>query len=931
MVKRRTETDLSRADDVAGIEIAVLDHAGVIESVNSSWERFSEQNGGDPTRTGVGVSYLDICDQAEDESGAAEVSAAIRRALAGNLASTEVIRIPCDSESESRWFDVLISARPGLRGDVAGVTVVLTPAAGRSEPADIAGGLVPPEGLDLRAATASKGSQPLSDVPAADGAMAWAMVEASPDALVMADEDGLIELVNGQAEKLFGYDRIELLGKPVEMLLPERFVGVHRAHRTRFRVAPEVRAMGSGMDLRARRADGTEIPVEVSLSPLRAQGRLRVIAAVRDISDRAAAEAAAQRVRAGLDSIVDGVYMFDPETLRFSYVNDGAVAQTGYSAAEMVDGMTPLHLTADFSRDQFARLVAGVVGANKGPSQFEATMCHRSGRDFPVEVVMACPDQATDLPPVVLAVVRDISLRRSAERQAGIIRHSIDAVSDAVFVCDEHTLEFIHVNQGAVELHGYEREELLAGMTPGDLAPDMSADDVGAALTKLADAPLEHARFAATGITKDETVVPVEVLINWPLPAQPGDPRPVIAVVRDISDRVAAEAQSRRRAALDRTVSQVRLAMLQGASRGDGLRLICEGANEALDASAVMILTPTGADDDLSIEADIGLSRSARASMSFRTSQGVVGEVFTSGQPQFTDRNDQRISPANLAVAEQHDAGSIVAAPIHDANEVVGVVVVVRAGSAPRLDDEDLVAVEQFASAAVVAIEAAEARENQTQLELFEDRERIGRDMHDKVIGRLFATGMALQSTLGRVADPATASRLSDMVEEIDVTIKEIRTTIYGARSQIGWGKGVAGQILAIAADQNAILGFEPRVTCIGPIDDLSEPTVDELTGTLHEALTNIGKHAQATTATIDVLVADNDLTVTITDNGKGFDPAAVTRAYGGSELTSNGLVNMTTRAEKLGGHATISSNPGEGTMITWTVPFRGFGVAAPI
>ena len=117
-------------------------------------------------------------------------------------------------------------------------------------------------------------SQPLSDVDASDAMLAWAMVEASPDALVMVDEQGVIELVNRQTEVLFGCDRGDLLGHPVETLLPGRFAQIHAAHRTRYRVAPEVRSMGSDLDLLARRADGTEFPVEISLSPLRRRRRL---------------------------------------------------------------------------------------------------------------------------------------------------------------------------------------------------------------------------------------------------------------------------------------------------------------------------------------------------------------------------------------------------------------------------------------------------------------------------------------------------------------------------------------------------------------------------------------------------------------------------------------------------------------------------------
>jgi two-component system sensor histidine kinase DevS len=129
-----------------------------------------------------------------------------------------------------------------------------------------------------------------SKIASDDEVVASALVEAAPDAMMMVDEQGHILLVNRQVEELFGYGRHELLGQPVEMLLPEALRQAHQAHRSRFRVEPRTRAMGAGLRLLGQRADGAKFPVEISLSPLRTDAGLRVIAAVRDISARIAAE-----------------------------------------------------------------------------------------------------------------------------------------------------------------------------------------------------------------------------------------------------------------------------------------------------------------------------------------------------------------------------------------------------------------------------------------------------------------------------------------------------------------------------------------------------------------------------------------------------------------------------------------------------------------
>ena len=760
-------------------------------------------------------------------------------------------------------------------------------------------------------------ARPLTDV--GDGAgLAWAMVDASPDALVVVDGDGQIELVNHQTEVLFGYDRGELLGRPVEILLPGELEAVHRAHRTRYRAAPEVRSMGSGLDLLGRRRDGTEFPVEVSLSPLLQDGQQRVIAAVRDVSERRTGETAARRIRQGIDSILDGVYMFTPDTMRFVYVNEGATIQTGYTAEALLGEMTPLMFVPDFTADQFAELLQPLLDDSSPSIQFETTLRPSSGQDFPVEVVMDFPGVNTGAQRVLVCVVRDISVRREAEDKAEIIQHSIDAVSDAVFVCDENTLEFLHVNRGAVDLHGYTRDELLDGMTPATLAPNLRPEDVQAALARLTTAPGESALLVADGVSRSGEIVPVEVSINWPLPAREGAPRPVVAVVRDISDRVAADAARRRQEALTVGLSEIRLAMLEGASRAEGLKLVCESAVATLDAEVAMIVTPTGHGDELAVEAAVNLADEVRAGLSFSTTKGVAGEVFTTGQAQFTGAEDPRLSPTNRSIVEERRAGSIIEAPLHGAEGVVGVFIVVRGIDSDPLDTEDLKMIEHFASQTVLAVEVAALRQSQAQLELMEDRDRMGRDLHDHVIGRLFATGMSLQAATTRLDDAASLERVVGAVNEIDEAIKDIRTAIYGVRSQPEWGKGIRGEILALAAEQNEILGFEPTVSLEGPIDDLPAPIAEGVRAAIREALTNIAKHAAATSVTIAVTATQAGVEVEIVDNGVGF--SANDRATS-SELTNNGLRNITERAKALSGHATVRSHPGEGATITWTVP----------
>jgi len=160
--------------------------------------------------------------------------------------------------------------------------------------------------IDVRVAVRDRSDppqlQPLADL---DEAVTWAMVESSPDGMLLANEHGVLMLVNEQIETLFGYDRGELLGLAVETLLPERHRNVHTAHRTRYRAAAISRAMGGDLALIGRRQDGTEFPVEVLLSPITTTQGLRVVATVRDITERLATEAGLRRNESRLRVLQD--------------------------------------------------------------------------------------------------------------------------------------------------------------------------------------------------------------------------------------------------------------------------------------------------------------------------------------------------------------------------------------------------------------------------------------------------------------------------------------------------------------------------------------------------------------------------------------------------------------------------------------------------
>ncbi len=216
-----------------------------------------------------------------------------------------------------------------------------------------------------------------------------------PDGILIATTSGEIAFVNEQLTTLFGGSAAELLGCQVDDLLPEELKGAHRAHRNRYRAHPEVRSMGADRTLRARRLDGSEFDTEISLSPLRLGDQLFVLAAVRDVSDRIEAEDHFRRVLETLDTSDDGVFMFDAGTLRYTYVNEGAVRLVGYERDDLFE-MTPLDLNPHASEGEYRELVERLLTDLDHHVHRESSLLRKDGTEIPVDKIFrAAPTAAT--------------------------------------------------------------------------------------------------------------------------------------------------------------------------------------------------------------------------------------------------------------------------------------------------------------------------------------------------------------------------------------------------------------------------------------------------------------------------------------------------------------------------------------------------------
>lgn len=462
--------------------------------------------------------------------------------------------------------------------------------------------------------------EPLAQVGLTDDVVR-SLLDAAPDAVVVVDEAGVMVLANRQAEHLFGFDHEELIGMPVDVLLPDDVRADHRRHRSQYRQQPRTRPMGEGLELRARRADGQLVPVEIALSPLHTPGGVLTIAVVRDVTERKRIEARSRRILQALEATHDGLYLFDEEALRILHVNQGAVVQSGHSRDDLLS-MTLLDLMPDFAAPDIRTMLRDVAPGSPS-DQLTTRLCAATGSDIPVEVILA----------------------------------------------------------------------------------RVIADD-------------ESDRWFA-------------------------------AAVRDITRRVAAEEE--------------------------------------------------------------------------------------------------------LREAEQH-------------------------------------------------------------LALTDDRDRIARDLHDRVIQKLFATGIALEGILQEIGQERARERVDRAVSDLDDVIRDIRAVIFELGGERASGAGVRTQVGALVNESTRSLGFSPQVRFHGPVDTAVPAAVTtHLLAGLREALSNVARHARATAAEVTVEAANRTIMLRVRDNGIGLPTDS---GSGG-----HGLGNLTHRATQLGGTFEIGSGPDGGTELRWSVP----------
>ncbi|WP_430786299.1 GAF domain-containing protein [Actinoplanes sp. G11-F43] len=328
--------------------------------------------------------------------------------------------------------------------------------------------------------------------------------------------------------------------------------------------------------------------------------------------------------------------------------------------------------------------------------------------------------------------------------------------------------------------------------------------------------------------------------------------------------------------------------------RTEALRLIARHAREVADAELVLVLLRESVSDRYRIEVVEGAD------------SALTGKMV----PAFDADHEYRLVENLCDAAEwpgQVPDGPAIVAPLKSTPQ--GVLIVSRPAST-----DDAALLSTFAGQAALALELARAQEERELLAVLEDRERIARDLHDVVIQRLFATGMQLQGAMAPGVRPEVTQRINAAVDDLDATIRDIRRSIFELRAPVGATLRTELRDTCDAALDT--LGFRPTLETTGPVESaVPDDIVPELMAVLREALSNVARHAKASSVRVSVRVDGRQVILQVEDDGVGIDPA----------LARGGVVNMGERAHDLGGGFDIGPrSDGPGTLMTWRVPIGG-------
>ena len=346
--------------------------------------------------------------------------------------------------------------------------------------------------------------------------------------------------------------------------------------------------------------------------------------------------------------------------------------------------------------------------------------------------------------------------------------------------------------------------------------------------------------------------------------------------------------------------------MLSGAAADKVFRLIADKALLLAGATATLVAVPLDVDTPGSDAAELVITETA-GTLTVPSTQaaipvrGTVGEVFL-------DRIPRRLDTLDLAIGAAAEPGPALVLPLRTPDAVAGVLVVLRGSGSGPFTAEQLDVMAAFADQAALAWQFATSQRRMRELEVLTDRDRIARELHDHVIQRLFAVGLAMQATLPLARSPEVQRRLSESVDDLHDVVRDIRTAIFDLHAAPTGGR--LRQRLEEAIAQFSGDGLRTTVQFDGPISAVDATLADHAETILREVVRNAVQHANANRLDVTIRV-DDELCIEVVDDGRRMPDA----------VSGDGLTDLRRTAEDLGGALQVESSPDGGTMLRWSAP----------
>ncbi len=359
----------------------------------------------------------------------------------------------------------------------------------------------------------------------------------------------------------------------------------------------------------------------------------------------------------------------------------------------------------------------------------------------------------------------------------------------------------------------------------------------------------------------------------------------------------------RRRERWLRASADISARLLAGAEPEEVLAAVAARALEITGAATCFVALPTG-EGRLLVEVADGVDADVLLGRVLSVADTPCGRVLSDGVPVLL------VGAAASEVLGDEPVGSALLAPLGAGR---GLVVLTTPVGVPSLSAAAIDDLSTFAAQATLGLEVSEHRRAAERMGVYEDRDRIARDLHDLVIQRLFATGMQLEGAARLIDKPEAAARVRRAVDELDTTIREIRSTIYHLTVEPDDERtSLRGRLFEVVDSGAEQLGFTPAVRLTGLVDTSVPPDVGEhLLAVLREALSNAARHAHATRVEV-VLEVGREVRLVVRDDGRGV-PTELPRR--------SGLANLTERAAQVGGTSCIGPGPDGGTELVWSAP----------